>query len=110
MRDKVVAQRAYYGVRSRPLAAFHVGVGAARSSLRRMLILVDLRNDGVAVAQRHQNNRPQSALFQAKDRVHGIGIKAFHRRAVDLLLGGGDLCNSKAWLSVYRQCSEVCGA
>jgi hypothetical protein len=26
------------------------------------------------------------------------------------LLGGGDLCNSKAWLSVYRQCSEVCGA
>jgi hypothetical protein len=92
-----------------------------------MLILVDLRNDGVAVfayfghwcqpiaafvavAQRHQNNRPQSALFQAKDRVHGIGIKAFHRRAVDLLLGGGDQCNSKAWLSVYRQCSEVCGA
>jgi hypothetical protein len=98
------------GVWIMEIAAFHVGVGAARSSLRRMLILVDLRNDGVAVAQRHQNNRPQSTLFQAKDRVHGIGIKAFHRRAVDLLLGGGDQCNSKAWLSVYRQCSEVCGA
>ena len=34
-------------------------------------------------------NRPQTALFpKTKDLVHGGWIKAFHRRAVDFLLGG----------------------
>lgn len=49
----------------------------------------------VTVAQRHQQDRTQAALFQAKDCIHGGGVEPFHWRAVDFLFGCGNQCDTQ---------------